>query len=307
MQRYSQLGLEVASLLLATTSFASQLAILCNGFSIRHEQRSMIGGVTRLYTGSDATSYIDIPTTDIDHFELDIPRAPVPVAPDPLSPNPMTIDQIIGQASDTYKIDSDLINTIIKMESDFNIGAVSPKGAQGLMQLMPGTANDLGITNAWDPKANVDGGTRYLRFLLEKYNFDLVKALAAYNAGPERVDRFHGVPPYYETHAYVARIVRDYNRKKLAESKALKTRTPRATTIAAQARTLQLLQSQLNSTRFANHRGTKPLGGGALAPRAPSPISLRGSGRAAAPSATRNIRAMSHDRELVSFGAIGLH
>ncbi len=288
MQRFSQLGLAVAILLLATTSFASQLAVLSNGFSIRHERRSTAGSVTRLYAGPDATSYVDIPTTDIDHFELDILLAPVPVAPDPHSPNPMSIDQIIGQASDTYKIDSDLINTVIKVESDFNIAALSPKGAQGLMQLMPGTANDLGITNPWDPRANVDGGTRYLRFLLEKYNFDLVKALAAYNAGPERVDRFHGVPPYYETHAYVARIVRDYNRKKMTASAAAKTRVRQATT--AQARTIPPLQSQLNSTRSAKRRGSKPLAGGAVAPRAPSPTSLRGSGRAAAPPATKNIR-----------------
>src|SRR5229473_1650777 len=75
------------------------------------------------------------------------------------------------------------------------------------------------VPNAFDPEANVDGGTRYLRELLERYNFDLVKALAAYNAGPHRVEQYGGVPPYYETRAYVARIVRDFNRKKLAERK----------------------------------------------------------------------------------------
>ncbi len=288
MQRFSQLGLETAILLLATTSFASQLAILCNGFSIRHEQRSVIGDVTRLYTKPDATSYVDIPTIEIDHFEQDVPPAPVPLTPDPRTASRMTIDQIVDQASDTHKIDSDLIDTIIKVESDFNIAALSRKGAQGLMQLMPSTANDLGITNPWDPKANVDGGTRYLRFLLEKYNFDLVKALAAYNAGPERVDRFHGVPPYYETHAYVARIVRDYNRKKVTESTAAKTHAGQAP--AAQARTIPALQSQLNSTQTTKRRGTKPLVGGALAPRAPSPTFFRGSGRAAASPATKNIR-----------------
>jgi len=86
--------------------------------------------------------------------------------------------------------------------------------------LMPGTASQLGVPNAFDPEANVDGGTKYLRELLEKYNFDLVKALAAYNAGPQRVERFGGVPPYYETRAYVARIVRDFNKKKVAQEKA---------------------------------------------------------------------------------------
>jgi len=88
------------------------------------------------------------------------------------------------------------------------------------MQLMPGTASQLGVPNAFDAQANVDGGTKYLRELLERYNFDLVKALAAYNAGPQRVERFGGVPPYYETRAYVARIVRDFNKKKIAEQKS---------------------------------------------------------------------------------------
>jgi soluble lytic murein transglycosylase-like protein len=110
-----------------------------------------------------------------------------------------------------------LVNSVIKAESGFNVRAVSPKGARGLMQLMPGTASQLGVPNTFDPQANVEGGTRYLRELLERYNFDLIKALAAYNAGPRRVEQYGGVPPYYETRAYVARIVRDFNKKKVAQ------------------------------------------------------------------------------------------
>ena len=124
-------------------------------------------------------------------------------------------------ASARYQLDPDLVNSVIRAESDFDPNAVSPKGAQGLMQLMPQTASRLGVADAIDPSANVDGGTRYLRALLEHYNFDLIKALAAYNAGPQRVEQYHGVPPYYETRAYVAKIVRDFNRKKLAEAKAV--------------------------------------------------------------------------------------
>ena len=82
-------------------------------------------------------------------------------------------------------------------QSGFHSNAVSKKGAQGLMQLMPGTASQLGVANSFDPNSNVEGGTKYLRELLEKYNYDPVKAPAAYNAGSQRVDKYHGVPPYY--------------------------------------------------------------------------------------------------------------
>jgi soluble lytic murein transglycosylase-like protein len=134
-------------------------------------------------------------------------------------PKQNSIDEIVNAAGDQHNIDPDFINSVIHAESGFNPRAVSPKGARGLMQLMPQTATQLGVKNSFDAGANVEGGTRYLRELLERYNFDMVKALAAYNAGPQRVDRYHGVPPYYETQAYIARIVRDFNRKKLAEKK----------------------------------------------------------------------------------------
>ena len=87
------------------------------------------------------------------------------------------------------------------------------------MQLMPGTADQLGVKNSFDAAENVDGGVRYLLQLLQQFNYDVPKALAAYNAGPQRVTQYKGVPPYHETRAYVARIIRDYNRKKLAEMK----------------------------------------------------------------------------------------
>ena len=130
------------------------------------------------------------------------------------------LSEVVNEVSGRYRLDPDLVNSVIKAESGFNAHAVSPKGAQGLMQLMPGTASQLGVPQCFDPQANVDGGTKYLRELLERYNFDLVKALAAYNAGPQRVEQFGGVPPYYETRAYVARIVRDFNKKKAAQQKA---------------------------------------------------------------------------------------
>jgi soluble lytic murein transglycosylase-like protein len=114
---------------------------------------------------------------------------------------------------------------VIRAESGFNPKAVSRKGAQGLMQLMPATASKLGVINSMDPAANVDGGTQYLHEMLERFNNDLVKALAAYNAGPERVEKYKGMPPYHETYAYVSRIISDFNRKKLAQFAAAQSTT----------------------------------------------------------------------------------
>jgi soluble lytic murein transglycosylase-like protein len=145
------------------------------------------------------------------------------------------LEQMISSASGHERIDPDFIHSVIHAESDFNPRALSPKGAQGLMQLMPGTATDLGVKDAFDPQSNVEAGTRYLRELLERYHFDVRKALAAYNAGPLRVDRYNGVPPYYETQAYIARIIRDFNRKKLAEQKAARVASARVVHAKAQA------------------------------------------------------------------------
>jgi len=214
----------VAILMLATTSFAADLAVLRNGFSIPHERRAQIGSVTRLYLSMDGTNYADVPTEQIDRFEKGPPTLPTPkiqAAPAAMStPAPaVSLDQAIAAGSQRYRIDPDLISSVIRAESNFNVRAVSPKGAQGLMQLMPKTASQLGVANPFDPGANVDGGTKYLRELIERYNFDLVKALAAYNAGPHRVEQYGGVPPYRETRGYVARIVRGFKKKKLAQQK----------------------------------------------------------------------------------------
>jgi soluble lytic murein transglycosylase-like protein len=222
--RWLKLALVIAALALPAS--AADLAVLQNGFTIRHERREVLGAVTRLYTSDTSNSYVDIPTGQIDHFEKDLsspppppPAAPATPAPAP-KPAPKTLSDMVNSASDAHNIDPDLINSVIHAESNFNPRAVSPKGARGLMQLMPKTAGELGVNNSFDPNSNVDGGTKYLQELLQRYNYDMVKALAAYNAGPQRVDQYHGVPPYYETRAYVARIVRDFNNKKLAERKA---------------------------------------------------------------------------------------
>lgn len=234
-------------------SSAADLALLRNGFSIRHEHRQVTGESTRLFLGADESSYIDIPTAEIESFEKDW-FTPPPAASLEGSPSAPDLNQLVNAASAAYHLDPDLVNSVILAESGFNAQAVSPKGAQGLMQLMPGTAWRLGVTNPFNPQANVEGGTRYLRQLLERYNFDLLKALAAYNAGPQRVEQYRGVPPYRETRAYITRVVRDYNRKKTAQEKA-----------AAAAK------AQSSKTAPANHSGAKAQPPRASDPRASDP------------------------------------
>ena len=222
-----------ALLLLACgVSAAADLAVLRNGNSIRHERKEVLGAVTRLYLGPASAGYIEIPSDQIDHYERDTsppPASPGAVARPDVAVNPQrqqaltpqALNQVLSGAGERNQIDPDFIRSVIKAESGFHQNAVSRKGALGLMQLMPGTASQLGVTNPFDPNSNVEGGTKYLRGLLEKYHFDVNKALAAYNAGPMRVDQYHGVPPYYETQAYISRIIRDFNRQKIAKNPAL--------------------------------------------------------------------------------------
>jgi len=243
-------SLQFAAFVVAAVGLAqaADLAVLRNGNSIRHERRQVVGAVTRLYLSDTASGYIEIPTNEIQRFEVDTappplkPQAPpavgVPQFQQPVAVMPKaavrpqavvtqpvldraSLGKLVNGAGERHQIDPDFINSVIRAESGFNSRAVSKKGAQGLMQLMPQTASQLGVTNSLDPNANIEGGTKYLRELLEKYNFDVAKALAAYNAGPRRVQQYKGVPPYYETRAYIARIIRDFNRQKLAENPSL--------------------------------------------------------------------------------------
>jgi len=117
-----------------------------------------------------------------------------------------SVDEIIDGAAEKHAVDPHLVRAIVKVESNFNPGAISRKGAMGLMQLIPQTARRLGVSDIFDPQENVDAGVRYLKYLLELYNGNLRLSLAAYNAGEKAVDRHSGIPPYPETRQYVNKI-----------------------------------------------------------------------------------------------------
>ncbi len=124
-------------------------------------------------------------------------------------------DAHIKEAANRYAVSEDLIAAVIEAESQFNARAVSRRGAQGLMQLMPATAATLGVRDPFDPRDNIDGGVRHLRSLMDRFNHDLPLALAAYNAGEQAVLQNRGVPPFRETRDYVSRIMRRLNRDRV--------------------------------------------------------------------------------------------
>ena len=118
------------------------------------------------------------------------------------------IQATIQKAAERFQLPHSLIEAVIKAESDFDARAVSPAGAQGLMQLMPATARELGVENPFDVQQNIFGGSRYLKQMLDRFDGDVKLALSAYNAGPGTVDRFNGEVPYAETRNYIKRVMK---------------------------------------------------------------------------------------------------
>jgi len=162
------------------------------GFSNPGSFSSEAGGVSQWGDMTGATGYATQPSNT------------------PYTGKESNFADIIKDASKTYGVDEDLIRAVIRQESSFNPNARSHCGAMGLMQLMPGTAGDLGVTNAYDPRENVMGGTKYLRSLLDRFDGNVPKALAGYNAGPGAVKKYGGVPPFAETQNYVKNITGMY-------------------------------------------------------------------------------------------------
>ena len=212
---------------------AAEHITLRNGSEFDCTRQEPVGNRVRLYlvpaAGPAATAeanYIEVSVGSVLRVEI-VPDPPLPAAapplasigPAPTSAAPLTpaeTGEMLARAGALHNIDADLLASVVQAESNGNALAVSRAGARGLMQLMPTTASDLGVHNSFAPEENIGGGTAYLDQLLTRYRDNIALALAAYNAGPAAVDRYHGIPPYAETRAYVARVIRAFNRRKLA-------------------------------------------------------------------------------------------
>jgi soluble lytic murein transglycosylase-like protein len=205
-----------------TAAHAAEHVTLRNGFDLFCDHREANGAKVRLYVDAAGSSFLEVDASDIVATEqvdwlkpVASEAAPKDAAPSAVSEKLTEADlqPMLTKAGTTYNLDSDLLASVVRQESGGHSRAVSRAGAQGLMQLMPGTASELGVANSFAPSENIQGGTAYLDTLLKRYNDNLAFALAAYNAGPAAVDRWHGIPPYRETRAYVARVIREYNRR----------------------------------------------------------------------------------------------
>ncbi len=201
---------------------AAELVTLANGFSLRCDHHAQVAGRVRLYLSVGEDNYIELAPAEIATFEA-VPDPPAPTPTQPVAPPALPLKltdadlhEMLTRAGAIHNIDVDLLASVVKAESGGNSRAVSRAGAKGLMQLMPGTAADLGVDDSFQPDQNVGGGSAYLDTLLTRYHDNLALALAAYNAGPAAVDKFHGIPPYAETRAYVARVIHEFNRRVLA-------------------------------------------------------------------------------------------
>lgn len=203
---------------------ASERVTLRNGFEMRCNHHAQAGNRVRLYLSSSDDNYIEIAAEDVAGVEtVADPPPPLTVAAPLVHDgrlNPADLGEMLVKAGHQYNLDVDLLASVVKAESGGNARAVSRTGARGLMQLMPGTASGLGVQDSFKPDENVRGGSAYLDALLARYNDNMALALAAYNAGPAAVDKYHGIPPYHETKAYVARVIHEFNRRVRAREAA---------------------------------------------------------------------------------------
>ncbi len=227
-------GALAAVLLLAVGSasvpvFAAEHVTLSNGFDMVCDHREADGSKTRLYMDPASLNYVEVNTAEItgDEMVADAPSSASSSAPAAKAaadvPEVLTtpeLHEVLRGAGSKHDLDVDLLASVVHAESGSRVHARSRVGAEGLMQLMPATAATLGVHDSFAPEENVGGGAAYLDALLTRYHNNLAFALAAYNAGPGAVARWHGIPPYRETRAYVARIIHEYNQRYAARQAA---------------------------------------------------------------------------------------
>ena len=235
----SSLSLWVVLLIAPAIARASEHVVQRNGFPIDCVRHEVQGDKVRLYfapaTAGGQEGYADLPASAVLNVEVvtdppalefaaasSTPAVPLLAPAENVPPTSAELKEMLARAGAQHHVDADLLASVGHAESGGRVGAVSRTGARGLMQLMPGTATELGVKDSFAAEGNVQGGATYLDGLLTRYHDNIALALAAYNAGPGAVDRYHGVPPYRETRGYVARVIREFNRRKttlLAQSR----------------------------------------------------------------------------------------
>ena len=195
----------------APSSVRAEYIVLRSGQRLHVSSYQLIGDKYRLQLSG---GWVEALAADVVAIEPEDDFAPVPAQAQPRTGT--SLQDLVAAAASRYGVDAELITSVIAAESNFNPKAISPKNARGLMQLLPETAARLGVKDVFDPKENIDAGVRYLRELLETYHNNLTLALAAYNAGPDRVQQYGSVPPFRETVSYVRRVKNGYERNKAA-------------------------------------------------------------------------------------------
>ncbi len=211
-------------LCLVPAAHGAEHLTLANGFDLVCDHHALVEGRVRVYPKAAAEDYFELAPDAIRGVEIvpDPPAAHADTDTAPLKTPAAIIDtrltaadlhQLLSKAGSEHNVDADLLASVVKAESGGNARATSRAGARGLMQIMPATARDLGVADSFAPEQNIRGGTSYLDWLLTRYHDNIVMALAAYNAGPEAVDRYRGIPPYHETRLYVARVIHEFNRR----------------------------------------------------------------------------------------------
>lgn len=211
------------------SGWGAERITLRNGFALTCDHHAQVQDRMRLYLGSGGDNFIEFPSKEIAAVES-LPDITPPAAAtsasvpatDDQALSPADLHQMLARAGKEHNIDIDLLASVVKAESDGNPKALSRAGAQGLMQLMPATADKLGVEDSYKADQNVRGGSAYLDSLLIRFHDNMALALAAYNAGPEAVERYRSIPPYRETQVYVARVIHEFNRRVLAREAAQK-------------------------------------------------------------------------------------